>query len=81
MLDYKTDKADRGEELAEKYQEQLRYYAKALEQMTGKKVKEKDYIFIYFEERNLYKITKRSISQVGVCFFCVMYLEESASVI
>ena len=41
VLDYKTDKADRGEELAEKYQEQLRYYAKALEQMTGKKVKEK----------------------------------------
>ena len=28
-------------ELAEKYQEQLRYYAKALEQMSGKKVKEK----------------------------------------
>ena len=29
----------------------------------------KDYIFIYFEERNLYKITKRSIYKVGVCFF------------
>ena len=31
----------KAEELVEKYQEQLRYYAKALEQMTGKKVKEK----------------------------------------
>ena len=41
VLDYKTDKVSRGKELAEKYQEQLRYYAKALEQMTGKKVKEK----------------------------------------
>ena len=41
VLDYKTDKVSCGEELAEKYQEQLKYYAKALEQMTGKKVKEK----------------------------------------
>ena len=41
VLDYKTDKIRRKEELAERYQEQLRYYAKALEQMTGKKVKEK----------------------------------------
>ena len=41
VLDYKTDKVDNGKELAEKYQEQLRYYARALEQMSGKKVKEK----------------------------------------
>ena len=41
VLDYKTDKVNNGKELAEKYQEQLRYYAKALEQMSGKKVKEK----------------------------------------
>lgn len=41
VLDYKTDKVSSGEELAEKYQEQLWYYARALEQMTGKKVKEK----------------------------------------
>ena len=40
VLDYKTDKVNNGKELAEKYQEQLRYYAKALEQMSGKKVKE-----------------------------------------
>ena len=41
MVDYKTDKVNNGKELEEKYQEQLRYYAKALEQMSGKKVKEK----------------------------------------
>lgn len=41
VLDYKTDHVKRAEELAERYQEQLKYYAKALEQMTGKKVKEK----------------------------------------
>ena len=41
VLDYKTDKVNNGKELADKYQEQLRYYAKALEQMSGKKVKEK----------------------------------------
>ena len=35
------DMLQRMNELAERYQEQLRYYAKALEQMTGKKVKEK----------------------------------------
>ena len=35
VLDYKTDKVNNGKELAEKYQEQLRYYAKALEQMSG----------------------------------------------
>lgn len=46
MLDYKTDKADRGEELAEKYQEQLRYCAKALEQMTGKRLKKRLYIHL-----------------------------------
>ena len=41
VLDYKTDKIFRAEELAEKYHAQLDYYGKALEQMTLKKVKEK----------------------------------------
>lgn len=41
VLDYKTDKIRKAEELVEKYHAQLDYYAKALEQMTGKKVKEK----------------------------------------
>lgn len=41
VLDYKTDRIFKKEELVEKYQAQLKYYARALEQMTGKKVKEK----------------------------------------
>lgn len=41
VLDYKTDSAKKAEELTEKYHAQLDYYGKALEQMTGKKVKEK----------------------------------------
>ncbi len=41
VLDYKTDKIRRMEELREKYHRQLDYYAKALERLTGKKVKEK----------------------------------------
>ena len=41
VLDYKTDKIYHAGELAEKYHAQLDYYAKALEQMTRKKVKEK----------------------------------------
>lgn len=41
VVDYKTDRVRNEEELSEKYQAQLGYYAKALEQLTGKKVKEK----------------------------------------
>lgn len=41
VLDYKTDKVYKIEELAEKYHAQLDYYGRALEQITGKKVKEK----------------------------------------
>ena len=41
VLDYKTDKVRCAEELTEKYHAQLEYYAKALEQLTQKKVKEK----------------------------------------
>ena len=41
VLDYKTDQIFSPRELSEKYHTQLDYYAKALEQMTGKKVKEK----------------------------------------
>ena len=41
VLDYKTDKVYKIEELAEKYHAQLEYYGRALEQITGKKVKEK----------------------------------------
>ena len=43
LLDYKTDRVLKGQEqkLKDRYQAQLDYYAKALEQLTGKTVKEK----------------------------------------
>ena len=41
IADYKTDRVRSGDELRKRYQTQLDYYGKALEQMTGKKVKEK----------------------------------------
>lgn len=41
LLDYKTDRVQRIEELDERYHAQLEYYAKAIEQLTGLKVKER----------------------------------------
>ena len=41
VADYKTDRVNSPEELIERYQVQLGYYADALKQMTGKEVKEK----------------------------------------
>lgn len=41
VLDYKTDRVQSPGELAERYHAQLDYYARALEQLTGKKVKQK----------------------------------------
>ncbi len=41
VLDYKTDRVRTGKELLDKYKAQLEYYARALEQITGKKVIEK----------------------------------------
>lgn len=41
VLDYKTDKGLRAEELRERYHAQLDYYAEALARLTGKTVKEK----------------------------------------
>ena len=41
VLDYKTDRVWEAKELEDKYHAQLDYYAKALEQLTQKKVKEK----------------------------------------
>lgn len=43
LIDYKTDRVARGNEavLKERYGIQLEYYRRALEQMTGKRVKEK----------------------------------------
>ncbi len=41
VMDYKTDKVEEAEELSARYRKQLEYYGEALEQLTGKKVKEK----------------------------------------
>ncbi len=41
VLDYKTDRIWKDQEFIDKYKVQLDYYAKALEQMTGKRVKQK----------------------------------------
>ncbi len=41
ILDYKTDRVNTVAELKKRYQEQLHYYGLALEQITGKTVKEK----------------------------------------
>ena len=41
ILDYKTDRVSEPEELTKRYQTQLHYYAKALERITGKTVKER----------------------------------------
>lgn len=41
VLDYKTDRVEEARELVDKYHAQLDYYAKALEQLTHKHVKEK----------------------------------------
>jgi len=51
LLDYKTDKVFSAQDLVVKYKAQLDYYAKALERLTGKKVKEKIiYSFALAEE-------------------------------
>ncbi len=41
VADYKTDRVDNGEELVKKYEKQLEYYARAINQLTGKNVKQK----------------------------------------
>ena len=41
VLDYKTDYVKTEEELVKRYEKQLQLYAEALEQLTGKKVKER----------------------------------------
>ena len=50
LVDYKTDKVEIESQLIERYQMQLNYYKKALEQVTGKKVKESRIYSFYFEK-------------------------------
>lgn len=46
LLDYKTDRVEKAEELAARYKAQLDYYQEALQQITGKKVV-KRYIYSF----------------------------------
>lgn len=46
LIDYKSDYVDNREEIIEKYKVQINYYKKALEKITGKKVKEA-YIYLF----------------------------------
>ena len=41
LVDYKTDNVEQAQELVDRYKVQLDYYQKALEQITGKHVKER----------------------------------------
>lgn len=41
LVDYKTDRISQAKELVQRYDRQLHYYQMALEQLTGKRVKEK----------------------------------------
>lgn len=51
LIDYKTDRVERKEQLIERYQVQLKYYQRALEQLTGKSVAgKKIYSFALQEE-------------------------------
>lgn len=50
LIDYKTDRVSKEEELITRYQTQLDSYEKALEQMTGKLVKER-YLYSFAMEK------------------------------
>lgn len=53
VLDYKTDKVYKASQLVERYRAQLDYYARALEQITGKRVKEKIIYSVTLQEEIL----------------------------
>ena len=52
VLDYKTDRIWKDQEFIDKYKVQLDYYAKALEQVTGKSVKEK-IIYSFYKKKEI----------------------------
>ncbi|MBO5293411.1 MAG: helicase-exonuclease AddAB subunit AddA [Lachnospiraceae bacterium] len=41
LVDYKTDRVEKGQELVDRYRVQLQYYEEALQRLTGLRVKEK----------------------------------------
>ncbi len=50
VVDYKTDRIGRPQDLADRYRVQIDYYTRALEQMTGKPVKERILYSLYLQE-------------------------------
>ncbi len=52
LLDYKTDYVENMENIKEKYKIQIYYYARALEKMTGKRVKNK-YLYLFYNDNIL----------------------------
>ena len=55
LLDYKTDYVAPGsvDKIRERYQVQISYYARALEKLTGKRVKEK-MIYLFWAYQKVY---------------------------
>lgn len=53
LADYKTDKVSCKEELIQRYQHQLDYYQRALEQITGRRVKER-YLYSFSLQEEIY---------------------------
>ncbi len=53
LADYKTDKVSCKEELIQRYKDQLDYYQRALEQITGKRVKER-YLYSFSLQEEIY---------------------------
>lgn len=53
LADYKTDRVSCKEELVRRYKTQLDYYQMALEQITGKKVKER-YLYSFYLQEEIY---------------------------
>lgn len=55
IVDYKTDKVHNISQLSQRYKVQLDYYGRALEQLTGKKVKEKIIYSLYLGKEVIVK--------------------------
>ncbi len=53
LADYKTDRVSCKDELIQRYKNQLDYYQKALEQITGRKVKER-YLYSFYLQEEIY---------------------------
>lgn len=53
LADYKTDRVSCSEELVRRYRTQLDYYQMALEQITGKRVKER-YLYSFYLQEEIY---------------------------